>query len=175
MPTSTLRRVALLLGPLLLLWTIGTELNHQLAPRQVWFFLGGLHVGFIALTQGFGPGLAAVLVSGLVCDAGAPVPFGTHALLFGFAHNVIFRMRERIPRDDAVAVTLLALFTNFGLFLAFTLSRGTTEASHWPRLVTDLVASQVLVALATPWFTSLQARLIDLVETALELRSTRLR
>ena len=75
----------------------------------------------------------------------------------------------------SVAVTLLALFTNFGLFLAFTLSRGTTEASHWPRLVTDLVASQVLVALATPWFTSLQARLIDLVETALELRSTRLR
>ena len=175
MPTTTLRRVALLLGPLLLLWAIGAELNHHLATRQVWVFAGGLHVAFIALTQGFGPGLAAVLLSGLFCDAGAPVPFGTHALLFGLAHNVIFRMRARIPNDDAVAATLLALFANFGLFLAFAAARGTADASRWPRLVSDLVASQVLVALATPWFTALQARLIDLVETALELRGGRLR
>jgi rod shape-determining protein MreD len=175
MTPPTLRRVALLLGPLLLLWAIGAELNHHLASRQVWVFVGGLHVGFIALTQGFGPGLAAVLLSGLVCDAGSPVPFGTHALLFGLAHNVIFRMRDRIPKEDPVAVTLLALFANFGLFLAFTASRGPSDASPWPRLVADLVASQVTVAVATPWFTALQARLIDLVETALELRAGRLR
>lgn len=175
MPTTTFRRVALLLGPLLLLWAMAAELNHHLAPRQVWVFTGGLHVGFIALTQAFGPGLAAVLLSGLACDSATPVPFGTHALLFGLAHNVVFRMRDRIPKDDPVALTLVALFANFGLFLAFAASRGTAEASRWTRLGPDLVASQVLVAVVTPWFTALQARLIDLVETALELRAGRLR
>ena len=170
-----LRRVALLLGPLLLLWAAGTELNHVLAPYQVWVFAGGLQVAFIALTQAFGPGLAAVLLAGLVWDAAAPVPFGTHALLFGFAHNVVFRMRDRIPKDDPVAAVLLALFTNFGLFLAFGAFRGPVDGTAWTRLATDLVASQLCVAAATPWFTVLQARLIDLVETFLELRADRLR
>ena len=67
------------------------------------------------------------------------------------------------------------MLSRSGLSLAFAAARGTADASRWPRLVSDLVASQVLVALATPWFTALQARLIDLVETALELRGGRLR
>jgi cell shape-determining protein MreD len=170
-----LRRLALLCGPLLLLWTIQTEVNHVLSSRQLFFFAGGLHVAFIALTQPFGSGLAAVLIAGLACDAGAPVPFGTHAALFGLAHNIIYRMRDRIPKEDAVAGTLLALFANFGLFLAFVAILSPGGAAPWPRLAADLVCSQVSVALAAPWFIALQSRFIGLIETALALRAERLR
>jgi rod shape-determining protein MreD len=170
-----LRRVALLTGPLVLLWALQTEVNHLLSSRQLFFFAGGLHVAFIALTQPFGPGLAAVLVGGLLCDAATPVAFGTHAALFGFAHNVIFRMRDRIPKDDTVAAALLALFANFGLFLAISVVLSPGGPAAWPRLAADLVCSQVIVALTTPWFFSLQGRLIDLVEAAHALRAERLR
>jgi hypothetical protein len=43
----------------------------------------------------------------------------------------------------------------------------------FPRLLADLVCSQIFVALVTPWFFALQARTIDLVETAVALRSGR--
>ena len=170
-----LRRVALLTVPLLLLWAIQTEVKHLLSSRQLFFFAGGLHVAFIALTQPFGPGLAAVLVGGLLCDAATPFAFGTHAALFGFAHNIIFRMRDRIPKDDAIAATLLALFANFGLFLVMSALLSPGGPAAWPRLAADLVCSQVIITLVTPWFFSLQGRLLDLVETALALRAERLR
>lgn len=170
-----LRRLALLCAPLLLLWGIQTEVNHVLSSHQLFFFSGGLYVAFIALTQPFGAGLAAVLIAGLACDANAPVAFGTHAALFGLAHNIIHRMRDRIPKEDAVAGTLLALFTNFGLFLAFVAILSPGGAAPLPRLAADLVCSQVLVALAASWFAALQSRFIDLVETALALRAERLR
>ena len=93
-----LRRVALLTVPLLLLWAIQTEVNHLLSSRQLFFFAGGLHVAFIALTQPFGPGLAAVLVGGLLCDAATPFAFGTHAALFGFV-GVPAEARARLPED----------------------------------------------------------------------------
>ncbi len=169
------RRLALLTGPLLLLWALQTEVNHLLSSRQLFFFAGGLHVAFIALTQPFGPGLAAVLLGGLLCDAATPVAFGTQAALSGLAHNIIFRMRDRLPKDDAVAATLLVLFTNFGLFLALGALLSPGGPAAWPRLAADLVCSQVIVALATPWFFSLQGGLIALVETALALRTERLR
>lgn len=169
------RRFALLLVPLLLLWAAQAEVNHLLSARQLFFFAGGLHVAFIALTQPFGPGLASVLIAGLFCDASQPVAFGTHAALFGLAHNTIFRMRDRIPKDDAVAATLLALFTNFGLFLALAAVLSPDGGTPWPRLAGDLACSQVLIAVATPWFFALQSRFIDLVEAALALRAGRLR
>jgi rod shape-determining protein MreD len=171
-----MRRTLLLFIPLLLLWAMIVEVNHALSGLHVYVFAGGLFVGFAALHQPLRPGLAATLLAALVCDATTPVPFGTHALLFGLAHGVVFRIRDRVPRHDAIASTLLALFTNFGLFLALSFTQfhsAGPPALIFPRLLADLVCSQIFVALVTPWFFALQARTIDLVETAVALRSGR--
>jgi rod shape-determining protein MreD len=171
-----MRRTALLFLPLLLLWGLVAELNHALSSLHLYVFAGGLFVAYAGLHQPFRPGLAASLLAGFVCDATAPVSFGTHAFLFCFAHGVAYRIRDRVPRHDALASTLLALFTNFGLFLALSFSQFHAygpPASVWPRLLADLVCSQVFVALVTPWFFALQGRTIDLVETAVALRAGR--
>jgi rod shape-determining protein MreD len=171
-----MRRALVLFAPLLLLWALVAELNHALSGWHVYVFVGGLYVGFSALTQPLRPGFAATLLAGFVCDAGTPVVFGTHAVLFGLAHAVVFRLRDRVPRQDNIAATLLTLFTNFGLFLALSFTQfhsSAPPAALWPRLLADLVGSQIVVVLITPWFFALQGRAIELVETVVALRSGR--
>lgn len=169
-------RSAVLFAPLVLLWAIVTELNHGLSGLHLYVFAGGLFVGFAALTQPFRSGLAATLLAACICDATTPVAFGTHVALFGLAHAVVYRIRDRVPRQDNIASTLLALFTNFGLFLALSFTQvhsSAPPAAIWPRLLADLVCSQLFVVLVTPWFFALQARTLELVETARALRARR--
>ncbi len=172
-----MRRPAVLFTALLLLWAMVAELNHALSEFHLHIFVGGLFVVFAALTQPLRSGLAATLLAGLVCDANTPVTFGTHLLLFAAAHVTVFRVRDRVPRADNIAATLVVLFTNFALFLLFSFTQlpsSPAPAAVWPRLIADLVASQLLLALITPWFLALQERAVALVETFFALRSQRL-
>ena len=108
-------------------------------------------------------GIAAVMLAGLVCDASAPVRVGTHLLLFAAAHAVVFNIRDRLPRDETVARVIVALLLNLGLFLALSfalIGRGPAPGAVWPRLILDLVCSQVFIALVAPWFFALQARVL---------------
>ncbi len=160
-----MRRTLVLFATSLLLWVLVTQLNDALAGWRVHVFAGALYVMFAALTQPHGPGLASAFLAGLVCDAHAPVAFGLHALLFAVAHEILFRARARLPRSDALSVTLIALLLNLGLFFAFALTRlrgGPAPGALLPRLTADLVASQVVVALAAPWFCALQERVLAL-------------
>ncbi|MDP3071333.1 MAG: hypothetical protein Q8N18_13670 [Opitutaceae bacterium] len=156
-----MRRTLVLFATLLLLWALVSQLNDALAPLRVHVFAGGLFVVFAALTQPRRPGLAATLLAGLVCDAHAPVMFGLHLLLFAAAHALLFHVRERVAREDAISITVVALLTNLALFLLLSFTQIHTSpapASAWPRLIADLAASQLLLALVTPWFAALQAR-----------------
>lgn len=171
-----MRRPVVLFATLVLLWTLVSELNHVLSSLHLWIFAGGLYVSYLALTQPLRPGLTVTLLAGLMCDAQAPVAFGTHLLLFAAAHAALFRLRDRIPREDNLAATLVALFANFALFLllAFTqMPAVPAPAAISPRLIADLICSQVFVALATPWFFALQARAVALADTVAALRTDR--
>jgi hypothetical protein len=171
-----MRRPLILFATLLLLWAIIAELNHALSGLHLYVFAGGLFVGYAALTQPMQSGLAATLLAALVCDANTPVAFGTHVILFAAAHLTVFRIRDRVPREDNIAAILLVLFTNFALFLLFSFTQihaAAAPAAVWPRLIADLVCSQVFVALVTPWFFALQARALAWVEILIELRARR--
>jgi hypothetical protein len=160
-----MRRTLVLFAVSLLLWVLVTQLNHTLAGWSVHVFAGGLFVVSAALTQPPGAGLASAILAGLVCDAHAPVAFGLHAGLFAAAQVLLFQARERLPRGDALALTVVALLANLVLFVAFTLARLRglpAPAALWPRLAVDLAASQLAVALAAPWFAALQARALAL-------------
>ena len=171
-----MRRSLVLFATLVLLWAIVAELNHALSGWHVFVFAGGLFVGFAALSQPLRTGLAATLLAALVCDANSPVSFGTHVILFAAAHLTVFRLRDRVPREDNIAATLLVLFTNFALFLALSFTQihaSPAPGAVWPRLFADLVASQVFVVATTPWFFALQGRALALTHTFVELRSRR--
>ena len=156
-----MRRAFVMFITLVLLWTIVAQINQLLAGAHVYLFVGGLYVAYAALALPSGPGLAAVLLGGLLCDANAPVPFGLHALLFGAAHSVLFKLRDRLPHEDTAGRVAIALLANLGLLLLlslFEIGRLPNPAATWARLGADLVAYQVFLAVAAPWFFSLQER-----------------
>ena len=160
-----MRRTLALLATLLLLWIIVAEINHALSGLRLYVFAGALFVAFAALTQPRRTGLAVSLLGGLICDANAPVGFGTHMLLFAVAHLTLFHVRDRVPRDDAISAIIVVLLTNLALFLVFSFTQihgSPAPAAIWPRLIADLVCSQVLLAIVTPWFFALQSAALSL-------------
>jgi cell shape-determining protein MreD len=160
-----MRRALVLFLTLLVLWTLVAELNHTLAGLRVYLFVGALYVTYAALALPLRAGLAASLLGGLLCDANTPVWFGTHLLLFSAVHVVLFHLRNRLPRDDALARVIVALLANLVIFVVFSLTQLRASPAPpvaWTRLISDLVCSQVFLALVAPWFFALQARALVL-------------
>ena len=162
-----MRRTLVTFLTLLLLWVVVSQVNHILAGAHVYLFAGGLFVTYAALQLPLRAGIAAVLLAGLLCDANVPVPFGLHTLLFAAAYAVISNLRDHLPRDETVARVIVALLANLALFLVFSfalIGRGPAPATVWPRLIFDLLCSQVFLALLAPWFFALQARALQLAQ-----------
>lgn len=144
---------------LLLLWAIVAEINHALSALRVYLFVGALFVTYAALMLPFRAGLASTVLGGLLCDANAPVWFGTHLVLFTAAFAIVSHLRNRLPRDDTVARVVVASLANLGLFLLFSFTQiggSPAPAVAWPRLIADLVCSQIFLAVIAPWFFALQ-------------------
>ncbi len=166
-----MRRTLVLFATLIVLWAIVAQVNHALAGVRVYLFAGALFVVFGALTQPRRSGLVATLLGGLICDANTPVIFGTHLLLFAAAHVTLFHVRDRVPRDDNVSAIIVVLLTNLALFLVFSFTQihaSPAPAAIWPRLIGDLVCSQIFLALITPWFLALQVRSLALARVPRE-------
>ena len=160
-----MRRTFVTFLTLLVLWVVIAQANHVLSGAHVYLFVGGLFVTYAALQVPLRDGLAAVLLTGLLCDANAAVPFGLNTLLFAAAYVIIFNVRDHVPRDETVARVIVALLANLGLFLVFSfalIGRGPAPGTVWPRLIFDLICSQVVLALIAPWFFALQARALVL-------------
>ncbi|HVU15869.1 MAG TPA: hypothetical protein VHD32_03035 [Candidatus Didemnitutus sp.] len=153
---------------LLLIWLVGIA-NHYLVARSfigidywtVHLYVGGLLVTFAALRLDLAHGLASTLVTGLAVDSQIPVPFGTSMVLFGLVHSVLFSGRQRFPREEVIFAIIVALFSNLFLFLVLSfalIGRLPHPGSAWLRLFSDLIASQIVITLITPWFLALQVR-----------------
>ena len=95
-----MRGAAAVFLTLYLLRALVAEANSALSAAHVWLFAGGLYVAYSALVLPLRQGLSATLLAGLLCDAVAPVAFGTHAALFAAAHVGLFALRERVQRDE---------------------------------------------------------------------------
>ena len=157
---------------LALLWALVAQVNHVLTGVRVYIFVGSLFLTYAALKLPLQAGIGATLLGGLICDANAPVEFGTHTLLFVAAHAIIFNLRDGLPRDDTIARIIVALLTNLALFLVFSfvqIAGSPAPAAAWPRLIFDLLCSQLFLALIAPWFFALQHRSLVLVGAEREL------
>ncbi len=149
---------------LLLLWLVALA-NHQLAPYHLSLYAGGLLVTFAALRLDPRRGFIATVLTALAADALAPVPFGTSLLLFVLVQAVLLSGRQRFPREEPVFATVVALLANLFLFLSLSfilIGRQPHPGEAWLRLFADLLASQLLLAVVTPWFMALQVRAHEL-------------
>jgi cell shape-determining protein MreD len=160
-----MRAAAALFLTLYLLQATVAQVNTVIAPIHVWLFAGGLFVAYPALMMPFRPGFAAAVLGGFLCDSLAPVAFGTHAALFATAHAVLYKMRERLQRDETAVAVSAALLVNLALYLAVSSSRvGMAHGGGgtWGRMLSDLFWSEAVVAVITPWFFSLQLRTLEM-------------
>lgn len=166
MKQRDIRWLLVLLANLLLLWLAGLA-NHYLAPLAVHLYVAGLFVCYAALRLDYRHGFLATALSGLAFDALAPVPFGTHVVLLGLVHATLLYGRRRFPREEPIFATVVALLANLFLFLALSfvvVGANPRPGEAWLRLFFDLLASQLVVGLATPWFMAVNARLLDLAQ-----------
>lgn len=148
----------------MVLWVCVGQLNHYLAPIHLSVFAGGLLVTFPALRLEFRIGWWTSLLVGLLIDSSTAVAFGFHGLLFVAAHVGIFNLRGRFPREENVFGVVVALLANLTLFLVITgslIHRSPTPFEMLPRFSLDLLASEVLVLIAAPWFFALQERSLE--------------
>jgi rod shape-determining protein MreD len=86
-------------------------------------------------------------------------------LLLGLVHATLIYGRRRMPREGAVFGIVVALFANLFLIIALSfllVGASPRPGSAWLRIFVDLLASQVLLVLITPWFLSLQDRAMEL-------------
>jgi rod shape-determining protein MreD len=150
----------------LLLWWLVGLVNHYLAASAVHFYVGGLFVVYSALRLDPRHGRIAVLLTGLLIDAVGPLPYGTSLLLLGLVHATLLQGRQRFPREGAVFGIVVALFANLFLVIALSfllVGASPRPASAWLRIFVDLLASQLLLLVITPWFLALQDRAMELV------------
>ena len=161
-----MRRTAIVIFlAILLLWALVLQLNHFLAVWRVYLFVGGLLVTYAALRLSLRTGLLVTAGTGLVVEAGTGLTPGTQLVLLCAAHALIYHVRDRVPRDQTVTRVLIALLANLALFLLLSIllvGQGPAPAAVWPRLIFDLVCSQVFVALVAPWFFAFQERALEL-------------
>ncbi|MBC8009593.1 MAG: hypothetical protein H7067_05815 [Burkholderiales bacterium] len=159
--SRTLRQVLVLLACAGGLVALVGQLNHVLSPLALTLTVPGLLIIYAALRLPLRPGLAVACLAGLWIDAAAPVGFGRHALLFGFAFCVVHNLRSRLPREETLVAVVAALFVNLALFVvAALLDLGALPdpAAGGLRLLADLFVSQLFTALIGPWFIALQTR-----------------
>lgn len=168
-----IRWLVVLLANLLLWWLAGAA-NHYLGGFSflgldycsIHLYVGGLFVVYPALRLNSKQGWIAVLLTGLMTDAIEPVPFGTGMLLLGFVYATLLYGRRRFPREGSVFGTVLALFANLFLMIALSfllVGANPRPGEAWVRIFVDLLASQAVILLITPWFLALQQRGMDLL------------
>ena len=167
------RWLLVFLANLLLWWMVGTA-NHYLSRFSflgldycsIHLSIGGLFVVFSALRLDSKHGWIAILLTGLMMDALEPVPFGTNMLLLGLVLATLCYGRRRFPREGAVFGIVVALLGNLFLVIALSfimIGANVRPGEAWLRVFVDLLASQCLILLVTPWFLALQERTMELV------------
>ena len=135
------------------------QLNHSLGPWGFSLWISGLLIAFPALRLAPQQGFNACFILGLVVDASTPLPFGLNAFLFAISHLVIVRIRGRFASSEALLGTVVALINNLVLYVIVTfivISRAPDAPFSGLRLLTDLIASQLFIAIVAPWFFAVQ-------------------
>ncbi|HUG09592.1 MAG TPA: hypothetical protein VMM36_01190 [Opitutaceae bacterium] len=149
----------------LLLIVIAREANHYIAQFSVSVLVAGLVLPVTALRLTTGPGLLAVVLTGLAMDALGPTAFGSSSIILAAGLLVLRALKNRLLRDSMSTHFAVALLANLVLFVAQPILSGSMTAYEAPtptRIFVDLVFSQLLLTCLAWWFFTLQERALVL-------------
>jgi rod shape-determining protein MreD len=160
-----MRRTLIFFLTQFLLWVLLSQVNHELTPWGIALFFGGLFVGFSALHFERREALVGAFAAGFLHDVGTPLPFGTHAVVFAAAVIFLQHVRHRLNRHEGLITVMVILIANLGLFLAVSAvaARLLPDVGGFTsRVFSDLIASQLTLALVAPWFLALQSKTLEI-------------
>ncbi len=160
------RWLIVFLANLLLWWLVGLA-NNYLATLSVHLYLGGLFLVYASLRLDWKHGFIALVLTGLMYDAVEPVPFGTSMVLFALVHATLLYGRQRFPREGSVFGIVVALLANLFLIIALSfllIGANPRPGDAWLRIFVDLLTSQLVIVLITPWFLALQTQAMELAQ-----------
>ena len=167
------RWLVVLLANLLLWWMVGTANNYLSHFSFLWIdfcsihlYVGGMFVVYSALRLNSKHGWIAILLTGLMTDSLEPVPFGSSMVLLGLVFATLRYGRRRFPREGSIFGIVVALLANLFLVIALSflmVGANPRPGDAWLRIFVDLLASQFLILLITPWFLALQERMMERV------------
>lgn len=157
----------------LLLWSLVGTVNHHLSRFSflwleycsVHLYVGGMLVVYSALRLNPKHGWIGISLTGLIIDSLEPIPFGTSTILLGIAYATLLYGRRRFPREGSIFAVVVALFANLFLIIAlsFLIIGANPNPGHaWLRIFVDLITSQLVILIITPWFLALQNQAMQL-------------
>ncbi len=142
-----------------------TQCNHYLSGFSLYLFLLGLPISFAGLSLSLRNGIIATAITGLLSDAITPLPYGLHFVLCLISFSILYVIRSRIPSKENVTIIVVVLLTNLFLFFAVTAYvylTGFNSNLSPLHIVSDLIASQIILLLITRWFFAFQPSLLKL-------------
>ena len=162
------RWLVVLAGNLVFLFLVG-QVNHYLsstpllglARGQVYLFMLGLPLAFIALRLNLVPGVAATVVTALAFESLVPLPPGVLMIAATACVSVTFALRAHFNRFESSTGLFVAVLINLVLLLTVTAAMAGHGVSL-TRVVIDLLLSQLALTALTGWFFAAQTALLAL-------------
>ncbi len=117
----------------------------------------------VCLSQGWG--LVLMFLAGLSVDAGLPIGFGFHAVMFAVALTVLHAYQRSLQKAGLGQLIALTIGLNiiFQLVEAVLLAGPLSSyGEYWLRIGSDLVASTLATGLVGWWFLSLEHWLLTI-------------
>ena len=141
--------------------------NDLFAFGPIYFYLCGAFAVLPAIRLDFNRGFFCAVASGCFLDAALPSPFGFHACGLAIAQITLRSANDRTMFSRRPTLILSTLIINmlFFLFLHFWFSAQISGDGEilLARAFSDLIFSQLLLAVTLPWLIQLHDDFLDLV------------
>lgn len=141
--------------------------NDFFALGPIYFYLCGAFAILPAIRLDFNRGFFCAVASGCLLDAASPSPFGFHACGLAIAQIALRSANDRTLFSRRPTLILSTLIINMLFFLFLHLWFSAQIAGNGEillsRAFTDLIFSQLLLAVTLPWLIQLNDDFFDLV------------
>lgn len=150
---TALKRILVVLAANGFLLALVITINLYLSGLAFHVFVPALVLVYPSLYLPPRHGWIPILVTAAAIEATLPVKTGAFVALSTVAALILEHYRQRLRSESLGYATGTTIAINLGFLLTLTLVLPTPDTL---RVLTDLIASSILIAIATSWFFSLQ-------------------
>lgn len=172
---NTPKWLSILLGNCILIFLMQL-VNNALGEFTVHLSLYGLFLYVPLLLVPFMTGLISVIVTGLILDASAMVPFGMITGIFTIVYTGCFWIYQCLKAYSNWNNMLLIQLSNaivIGLLSVFINSSNYTSLYFWVSILMNLIFSQITLLFITSWFLTLHYSIFNFLIHKKEYSSKR--